>query len=485
MNGASRTSGRWARRGARRGARLAAGIMLALAVVLLVGRDGTDPPSSEWSVPDPDTSSMQPRVARRILEARVDVMVDPASAEAWGRFGAVCDAHRLYDEAAACYERAAGLDPGDFRWPYLSAIVSGARGDDPSRVAALFEETLHLRPDYAPAHLRLAAIAHDGGRPEDARRACERALEIDPALACAHRDLGQVMLALGDPGRAVGHLERAAALDAGDRAVWAALAQAHARGGNRAAAAGAADRARRAARVIAPPDPVRSAVESLGESTQHRIERAAALRDAGDYEGVIENLKIVQEARPDNGVLHYNLGVAYARTGRARLALDHLAKAVSLRDDLYLAHCERASLLMGRGEFPAAIGHLRRARAAAPDNADVLMWLGAALAGNGNVDEAVATFEEAARMAPLDARTHANLGAALVQRGRPQEAILPLQEALRIDPRFTFAHYNLGLALEALGRPSEAAGHYRRATDLEPGHPAAERLIRLPPPDRP
>ncbi len=431
--------------------RRAAAVVLVLAAVLLVAGDGARTPRPDRPVPDPETSSMQPRVAQRIIEARVAVLADPASAEAWGRFGAVCDAHRLYDEAAACYERAAGLDPRDFRWPYLRAIVGEARGEDPSRVAALFRESLALHPDYAPVHLRLAALARDGGRPQEARRACERAIEIDPALAAAHRELGEALLSLGDPAGAVAHLERAAALGGGDRAVWSALAQAHARAGDPAAAAGAAEKARRAERVTAAPDPVRSAVEALGESTQHRIERAATRMDAGDYEGVIESLRIVEEARPDSAVLHYNLGVAYARTGRTQLALDHLAKATELRDDLHLAHCERASLLMDRGEFPAAIGHLRRARAAAPDNSDVLMWLGAALAGNGNLDEAVAAFEDAARLAPLDARTH----------------------------------YNLGLALEALGRPSEAAREYQRTVDLDPRHPAAERLSRPPRPARP
>ena len=52
---------------------------------------------------------MQPRVTLRLNQARSRVLDEPTSAEAWGGFGAVCDAHELRDHAVSCYRRAQTL----------------------------------------------------------------------------------------------------------------------------------------------------------------------------------------------------------------------------------------------------------------------------------------------------------------------------------------------------------------------------------------
>ena len=106
-------------------------------------------------VPDPDTSAMQPRGAARLRSARQEVLKQPGSAEAWGSFGAVCDAHQLYDEAALCYRRARALAPGDFPWPYLLANIREFQGAAADDVAALLREAAQLEPDFPPVFFRI------------------------------------------------------------------------------------------------------------------------------------------------------------------------------------------------------------------------------------------------------------------------------------------------------------------------------------------
>ena len=91
--------------------RLRPGSPLLLAAAMALGC--TAPQSDR--IPDPETSAMQPRVIEKISGARRAVTGKPDSAEAWGTFGMVCDAHELLDCADVCYERAADLDTSDFR----------------------------------------------------------------------------------------------------------------------------------------------------------------------------------------------------------------------------------------------------------------------------------------------------------------------------------------------------------------------------------
>jgi len=86
----------------------------------------------------PDTSAMQPQVAARLIETHRAVTQHPASAEAWGRLGAVCHAHRLYPEAATCYRHAWALARKQHRWPYLMAIVGQKQGAPWEAVDAAF-----------------------------------------------------------------------------------------------------------------------------------------------------------------------------------------------------------------------------------------------------------------------------------------------------------------------------------------------------------
>ncbi len=280
------------------------------------------------TVPDPDTTAMQPRVARLVTKCRVDVLVNPGSADAWGHFGSECDAHRLDDDAAACSRRAGELAPQDFRWIYLLAIVRQGDGATGRELVELFEAASRRRADYPPVFYRLGEVLLTSGKPREAAAAFAKAIELDPKLAVAHRGLGQVMLSLNEPQRAVEHLERARALGREDRAVWAALAQAYMQSGDRQRAASAAARAGVATTLRNVPDPVRAQVEALGVSPQHCANRAAAMLSRGNYTGAIENLKIVEESRPDSPSVHQNLGLAYSQLGRFEDAIPHLRRVL-------------------------------------------------------------------------------------------------------------------------------------------------------------
>lgn len=460
-------------------AALVVAIAAGTAAVLVVTRLGPAGPSGLRAPPDPATGEMQPRVRDQFAAARRAVAANPSSAAAWGRLGEVCDAHRLFDDARLCYERAAALAPRDHRWPYLLATVLEAGGAGPEDVASHYEAAIDLDPAFTPAWCRLGHARLEQGRAEGARDAFRHAVEIDRDLAAAHRGLGRCALARADARGAIEHLERATALAPADRGAWASLAQAYAQAGDRGRAEQAAQRAQTLAASPDVPDPVRAEVEALGLSPRHCLDRAALLAEAGDHQGVVDNLSIVAEALPDHPLVHLQLGTSYAALGRDEEALRHYERACDLQDDLIDAHLEMAPILIEQGRLTEAIEHLRRALAHAPDDPTVLTWLGAALGRRGDFAAAQTVLERALDLAPSDVATRLNLAGVLLERGKTEQALAQYREAVRIDPLSADAYFRLGLALVSAGRPDEAIESFRQAVAIDPRHPAAHELARL------
>ena len=97
-------------------------------------------------------------MARLFREARGAVLQDALSAEAWGVYGEVCDAHFLLDEAGACYRRAMELSPDEFRWRYLYAYHRQRESADDSEVIAEYPKAATLDSHYPALMFRLGFL---------------------------------------------------------------------------------------------------------------------------------------------------------------------------------------------------------------------------------------------------------------------------------------------------------------------------------------
>ena len=459
--------------------------VLLFAIAALVGTTGALALFVAWasrddgSVPNPDLTGLQPRVAKRLTEARRLVRKNPDSVQPWGYFGAVCDAHEIYTAAATCYRRCAELDPNDFRWPYLLAYVGELAGAPVEETAVLWRKAAELEPEFPPTFYRLGEALMTRGRVQEAAEAYRKAIELHPTLAIAHRGLGQCLIRLGDPEAALHHLQLALEHGTADLAVFAAMAQAHTRLGNEAAAQEAVEQSQGASIGLTLPDPVRYKVAALGISAQHCFKRGKDLLERGEYAAAIEQIEIALEHHPSEPVFLYELGNAYLGAGRYRLAGEHFSAAVRVREDFVDAHLALGSMLATQGRLDEAIGVYRRARTHAPKRPIVLLRLGTALARRGDLDEAIVLLEQAAAASPSDPQIQMNWGAALLDRGDLPEAIERFRAAIELLPGYALGHYNLGRALEELGRVDEAIIHYRSAVVIDPNNPARGELERL------
>jgi tetratricopeptide (TPR) repeat protein len=202
------------------------------------------------------------------------------------------------------------------------------------------------------------------------------------------------------------------------------------------------------------------------ESPYHRpaaLRRAALLLEGGQAE---EGLTLARAIAAD--------GAEYALAALADLLrqAERWAEAEAVYDRL-LAQAQRPNwrlyFLRGavrerQGRWPAAETDLQEAAALAPEQADVLNYLGYGWADRGlRLNEAITLLERAIRMQPRAAHIQDSLGWAYFKAGRKEEARYHLERAVVLDPQDPTASEHLGDLYRDLGRLSEARRYWRSA----------------------
>jgi tetratricopeptide (TPR) repeat protein len=121
------------------------------------------------------------------------------------------------------------------------------------------------------------------------------------------------------------------------------------------------------------------------------------------------------------------------------------------------------------GRWPEALADLRLAKAAAPNQPNVLNYLGYAMADRGeNLDEALGMLRNAMRLRPRSGAILDSYGWALFKSGRHEEAATMLERAAGLAPNLAEVADHLGDVYWRTGRQEEARLEWRRAMTLTP-----------------
>jgi len=179
------------------------------------------------------------------------------------------------------------------------------------------------------------------------------------------------------------------------------------------------------------------------------------------------------QARENNHIAHYNLGVYYHEHGDDRLAVEHFRTAIAIWPDDAVAHNNLALVLESEGKLAEAIGELWAATRADPRLAEGHYNLGRILADSGERFIAQATLERALKLRPEYPEAHARLGELLARQGKTGEALPHFQEAVRLSPRTALYRSDLGAALAELGQLEAAVRSLQEALRLDPKLPVA------------
>jgi tetratricopeptide (TPR) repeat protein len=195
--------------------------------------------------------------------------------------------------------------------------------------------------------------------------------------------------------------------------------------------------------------------------------------DAGQHDVAIDHIRRAIELRDSASVFHVNLGNAYQAQARRDEAVACFQRALELNPEFPEAHCNLANTLRDQGKLAEAVESYHRALALRRNYAEAHNNLGNAWKLQGRLDEAIACYRRALEARSDYAEAHNNLGAALLARQEPDEAVASYRRAIAAKTDYVEAYYNLGIALNSQGKHDLAAACYRTAIALRPDFIAA------------
>lgn len=388
----------------------------------------------------------------------------------------------------------------------------------------------------AGAHNNLGVLYYNKGMTEEAVSAFTRALELDPRMTIAQRnleiayfnsgyydsrlaelrqrlttadddrgarlELARTCLLLGDARRAVSELRRLHGEDGRDTAILHQLAIAEARGGDLEAAARWLGKG-----LAAEPDNAALLLQ-YGEVAYHR----------GLNDEARQALMRCIELRPDDADAHFLLGFVAGDLGDHETAAAMTRRAQQLNPALGRAHANLSLERYDSRSYERAL-ELKAARGVeapmevAPGKQLAHFNLGLAFRQKRYFDEALREYRQALdngedpslvrqaiaevhllRRDPRSALEMLSLlvaeqprspglwnerGVALHQMGRTEEAMASYQAAIDIDDAYVLAHNNLGIAACQANRTGLALEAFRTALTHQPGFTRARLNLAL------
>ena len=212
-----------------------------------------------------------------------------------------------------------------------------------------------------------------------------------------------------------------------------------------------------------------------------RLRQANLLEALGDPDAASRILEQLATAQPDRPEPLTLMGDALRRRNRFPDAVTAYDRAVARvgtpsRANWTLFY-QRGIALERSGRWPQAEADFKYALQLAPEQPNVLNYLGYAWADQGrNLPEARAMIERAVAQLPNDGSIIDSLGWVLLKQGDGPGALKQLERAVELQSEDPVINAHLGDALDAVGRRREAEFQWRRALTLKPDAEDKDRI---------
>nr|WP_159105431.1 XrtA/PEP-CTERM system TPR-repeat protein PrsT [Thiorhodococcus drewsii] len=276
-----------------------------------------------------------------------------------------------------------------------------------------------LRPDDPQILVALAGAQAGLGDEAGAERALERALRLQPDSVAALNGLARLAILK----KAVDEAE--ARIDALKRIVGADSQDVMVLEGNLAEAQ---DDLGRAGEIY-------GKLFKQSPSSVSLLWMARVKVKSQDIEGAWRDMTAWLDKHPNDGLVHFEVGMLYMNVGKQKEAAEHYERSLALGGANPIALNNLAWLL--REEQPdKALEYGRQAHAISPDSADIADTLAVLLGEQGQLAEAQRLVEEAHQKAPENASILFHKASILARAGAPDQAIKALQTALALDQGF-------------------------------------------------
>lgn len=490
---------------------------------------------------------------------------DAASAEGWLLKGELLGVRDDSAGAIDAFTRAISVDP-TFVPAHLALITERLKAGDIAQAKAQADKLRAVKPRHpqtlyvdarlalidrdlktarertqlllrsAPNHVGVlqlaAAIEAQAGWMLLAESYLQKALQIDPGLPLARRDLAQIHLRLGQPQKALQLLEPLVQPEGHDAEALALAGEARLQSGDAPAAELLYQRAARLnpadARVrtaLAMMNLVRgdaatafAQLEVIAADTRDTAADMAILSarlKRGETDAALRALEAMERKQPGSATVAELRGLVYGERRQFAAARAALEKALQLEPTRYSATARLAALDIKQGQPAQARKRLEATIAADPRNFAARMALASLMSENGaglaeirellaqginatpgesgprlqllelliakrQFKEALTAAHEAIAALPDDPAVLDSLGRTQALVGETQQASSTFRRLASIDPKATLPHLRLADLHKSTGNREAAIASLRRALEIDPELEGAQgRLIEI------
>ena len=166
-----------------------------------------------------------------------------------------------------------------------------------------------------------------------------------------------------------------------------------------------------------------------GQALNQLLNAAQAAIDRKDFEAAAQDYRDYLAKKPDDAIVHYDLGYAYSALNRAADAKSEYERAIALDPKMAAAHLNLGATLL-ESDPAAAVEPLKKAAELTPEDARTKWVLGTALERSGKLDDAIEAYRSAEKLDAADIKIRLSLAHALAAGGRAGEAEAEYRAAL-------------------------------------------------------
>ena len=207
-----------------------------------------------------------------------------------------------------------------------------------------------------------------------------------------------------------------------------------------------------------------------GDSVAYNT-RGIAYAKAGNYKSAIEDFTKAVQIDPKFNAAYTNRALAFRQMGKDGPALADFNAAIAANPSDASAYLGRGNLLRSQNHLPEAMADLDAAIRLNPEGAQAYHARGLIYQRLGNNDQAITDFNNAIDRDPFAGAPYQARGQSLLATGKYDQAVDDFDAALNVNSNNAEAWAGLGLAYEKLGNKAKAVESYERATMVAPAIP--------------
>lgn len=201
---------------------------------------------------------------------------------------------------------------------------------------------------------------------------------------------------------------------------------------------------------------------------QSLYENAKDAEARGDLPAAVADYQAILKISPRLARAYNNLGALYLKSGRYEDAAQILEQGLKLDPSMNSALALSGIAEYNLGRYAAARAHFEEALRANPRDANAESYLASTLMKSGDLEAAAKCLEQITKRDPKNEEALYNLGKVYMQLSR--KTLGKLDE---IDPNSYFVHEISGEIMESMQNYDGALVEYKKAVEMEPGHPGA------------